>query len=171
MENFDIRKAGEAMIDAYFATLSQSGPELQKQIIIYVAGLVAGEKPYMWVTPDGIVRVVQQVFEDEDIRDFAFTLQFNFFLRWGRVKENFIELVNVLSYGCGAYSGDDKGDFRAIPGELSKHLATRESVQQLLNENPWLVCLLLLRSYATLIDTDRFQKLYGIEAKPNTTEL
>lgn len=140
--------------DAWIAILSQRGEDARIVLQSYVANLISAEKPYLWVTPAGLAHVIKQVFEDPDITDFAFMLQYHFFLRWATSAQKFTDLVDVLSWSCSPTAGvkDNTKDISAVPGVHQQRLATREDVVELLTVNTWMVCLLLLRAHIGIVD-------------------
>lgn len=142
----------EAMQAAVQTTLDQLDDEMALRLSEKILELVMTSKPYLWVTAEGLENLIKNVFEDKEFTDFVFMLQFNFMMRWGEGQQKFIALANTVSWALAAFTdANAKGvsELSAIPSELQTRLAARAATATLLQENPWIVCLAILRSYVS----------------------
>lgn len=166
-----------ASIQAAFKTvMAQTAPEKYQRITEFVVRLIYLEKPYRWVTAGDLPELIRRVFADDDYRDFALLLQFHFFTRWGEGTQKFSALAEAMSWGVGVEGSEASGrrpveDLRAVPEQLRIRLSGREDARALLDANPWMVCLLLLRAYVSLVDTSKLPKTFADPAEPVVTEL
>jgi len=138
--------AASAIKDAWETVQLQTGETARIEIIAWMTDLAGTSKPWMWATADGLELIIARVFEQPAILDFVMLLQFHFFIRWGEAQLKFTELVDVLSWACAGQPSAD-AENSAVPVDLKVRMNVREDVQALLADNPWMVCLLLLRSY------------------------
>jgi hypothetical protein len=137
---------------AFHTTMLQFDEEQQYALGQKVLTLVMTSKPYLWATPDGLHHLIHEVFGDAVFMDFVFMLQYNFMIRWGEAPQKFIALANTVSWGLTSYTDPNvkpADELSAIPEELRFRLAARVPTGKLLEENPWMVCLALLRSYVS----------------------
>lgn len=164
-----------ASTQAAFQTIYAQTPlEARPKISQFVARVLYQEKPYLWVSATGLAHVIELAFADDLFRDFVLSLQFHFFTRWGEGARKFTSLAHALSWGAAAgpkvsTASAKDNDLCAIPPELRARLGTREETQELLEANPWMVCLLLLRSYMSLVDVEKLPKLFADPSEPTTT--
>lgn len=157
--NEDTEIVAGAIQSAWLTINAQVSPETLQKLNEWLGGFILTDKPYLWATLEGVQSTIKMVYADELLRDFTHMLQFHFFLRWGEASAKFTGLVDVLSWSVGAFALETerngsgrKEDHGAIPEEIRTRLASREDVRELLQDNPWMVCLLLLRSFITLVD-------------------
>lgn len=175
--NGDTDIVAGAIQSAWRTVESQVSVETRAKLYQWMMNYIVGEKPYLWATPENVPRIVAMIYGDEIARDFVHTLQFHFFLRWGEASEKFTGLVDVLSWSVGAHGLDTehlarsrKEDHGAIPEDIRMRLSSREDVRDLLLDNPWLVCLLLLRSFVSLVDPAKLRSPFGDAPDVKTIE-
>lgn len=175
--NADTDNVAAAIQSAWKTVESQVSADTRAKLHEWMMSYIIGEKPYLWASPENLPRIVAMIYGDEIARDFVHTLQFHFFLRWGEASEKFTGLVDVLSWSVGAYgmeserSTRSKEDHGAIPEDIRMRLSSREDVKELLTDNPWLVCLLLLRSFVSLIDHTKLRSPFGDAPDVRTIEV
>lgn len=174
--NADTDVVAGAIQSAWQTIEAQIAPETRIKLHQWLMNFIVGEKPYLWAAPDNVPRIVQMVYADELVRDFVHTLQFHFFLRWGEASAKFTGLVDVLSWSVGSHgldteqTGRRKEDHGAIPEDIRMRLSSREDVKELLLDNPWMVCLLLLRSFVSLVDPAKLRSPFGDSPDVKTIE-
>jgi hypothetical protein len=175
--NADTDIVGGAIQAAWRTVEGQVSPETRLKLYEWLMNFISGEKPYLWASPENIPRIVQMVYSDELVRDFVHSLQFHFMLRWGEASTKFTGLVDVLSWSIGSHGLDTehsgrnrKEDHGAIPEDIRMRLSSREDVKELLLDNPWMVCLLLLRSFVSLVDPTKLKSPYGDSPDVKTIE-
>lgn len=163
----DMANCGTSILSAFQTVLAQSGEENRLKIQRFAVRVIMEEKPYLWVTPQAMGHLMGEVFGDELIRDFVLSLQFHFFMRWGEASQKFTTLTHALSWSV-APAGQttmrpqksENDSLVAIPQVIQERLTSREDAQALMESNPWLVCLLLMRSYITLTDPKKVAALF-----------
>lgn len=174
--NADTDLVAGAIQSAWRTVEGQVSAETRAKLHTWMVNYIVGEKPYLWASPENVPRIVAMIYADEMVRDFVHTLQFHFFLRWGEASTKFTGLVDVLSWSVGAYGLDtersarNKEDHGAIPEDIRMRLSSREDVRDLLLDNPWLVCLLLLRSFVSLVDPSKLRSPFGDAPDVKTIE-
>lgn len=156
----DMVRVQRAIFAAHEATLAQYIPETRNKVMAFVANLILTEKPYIWIVTENIVRLVNTIYADDLYRDYVHMLQFNFFARWGAASGKFISLVHELSWACAA-GANPNDSFVAIPTEIRNRMPSQDEAVAVLTDNPWLVCLTLLRSYIVLVDPDKLVTPFG----------
>jgi len=129
------------------------GQTAHDKLIKFVAHIVLVEKPYLMTTSEGLPHLIDLVFRDPDIADFVLGLTFSFYARMagdeGGKYHAFLCSVLADSVGYGALRGRP---ICAIPGEIALRLADSQQTQQLLNDNRWIVVLLLMQLFVSLSD-------------------
>lgn len=174
--NADTDIVGGAIQAAWRTVEGQVSPTTRLTLYEFLTSFIGSEKPYLWASAENLPRIVQMVYGDEIVRDFVLSLQFHFMLRWGEASTKFTGLVDVLSWSIGSHgldseqSGRRKEDHGAIPEDIRMRLSSREDVRELLLDNPWMVCLLLLRSFVSLVDPAKLRSPYGNSPEVKTIE-
>lgn len=148
----EMREVATVFQGAYEHTITNFvGSEIKAAALQFVAGIVLSEKPYMLVTEEGFARAVLMVFSNEVARDFVLMLGFTFFSRWGGSQEQYVQLIENLSYGAGHVDG--AGEYAGMPVPISQRLTSAQEAAALLQANRWLVVLLLMQLFLVLPDT------------------
>jgi hypothetical protein len=175
--NADTANVVSAIQGAWRTVEGQVGESTRLKLYEFMLSFLSAEKPYLWATPQNVSRIVQMIYADEIVRDFTHMLQYHFFLRWGEGKQKFTGLVDVLSWSVGAFALDTeqsargrKEDHGAIPENIRSHMSSREDVKDLLLDNPWMVCLLLLRSFVSLVDPSKIRSPFGDSPEVQTIQ-
>lgn len=143
------KEIGEVYKDSLDFVLANSkafSAEAQAEIHRFLWSFVMIQKPYMLATQKGVQLAVATVFTSEIIRDFVLTLVYVFFSRWGGTSQRFSELTESLAFAVGAsgFPGAGRGQ-NAIPKQILEDLPREDLVLPVLQENKWLVVLLLMQ--------------------------
>lgn len=141
----EVGEVFKGSLEHVLANSKSFSTEAQDKISRFLLGFVMIEKPYMLATPAGVQHAVETVFTDEIVRDFVLTLVFVFTARWGSNTERFKELVESLAFAVSAQgpahnTGPGKN---AIPPPILAELPKEDLVVPVLQDNKWLVVLLL----------------------------
>ncbi|SAK59266.1 hypothetical protein AWB81_01817 [Caballeronia arationis] len=125
----------------------------------FVYSMVLAEKPYMIASPKGVQHAIELVFEDEVIRDFVFTLGFTFLARWGGLGR-YSELVQALAFAVSGDGNPVRGQESLVmmPAEIGDLLPDPEGVLTLLQQNKWLVTLLMIQLFVLVPEPPKASK-------------
>jgi hypothetical protein len=137
-------------VEHVLANTSRISEDAQAKLNKFVYSLVLAEKAYMITSPKGMQHVIEIVFEDEVIRDFVLTLGFTFYARWGATRARYGSLVESLAFAVSADTstpirGSD-GSFIGTPRDILD-LLPGDNVEQVLQQNKWLVTLLMIQLF------------------------
>jgi hypothetical protein len=148
----DLSETAQVFVDSMqhvLANAKSMSEERHNKLNTFVYSLVLVEKPYMIASPKGVQHAIELVFEDEVIRDFVFMLGFTFFARWGASGPRHNDLVQSLAF---AVSGDGtpvrgQDSLVMMPAEIADLLPDPDGVLTLLQQNKWLVTLLMIQLF------------------------
>lgn len=134
-----------AFTEAYDQSLSQYlEPDQQLKIKILAADLAHTTKPVLLLTTDGMVSMVEKIFENPVALSFIQRLSFNFFGRWTEASTHYAALSHCLAFAC---SGDSQSNFTATPEAIATRLVPFEKAKDVISNNRWVAIILLLVLY------------------------
>lgn len=142
--------------EAFQQAVARLDDEYGDKVKKFVRRLVFQHKPYLLVTPEGLITISGEVFKDEQVRYFVTMLRFDFFARWGENTGKEGALIQNLADGLGLrneqdgvlYTAENPGE-DASPLDFRMRLATRAEAYNVIDKNRWLLMLLLIQLYVT----------------------
>ena len=138
-------------IDAFNALYSKyTDTETLPAITRFLGQMSLQVKPWVLLTNDGLQLLVRTVFENDIIRDFIFSLQFQFFSSWGHDASKYEGLVEIISDSVGIKREDLRSSL--IPEQLTARLPVKDDCIDILIANKWLVIIALTQLYVTVTD-------------------
>jgi hypothetical protein len=142
----EIAEVFKGSLEHVLANSKSFSQEGQDVISKFIYGFVMVNKPYMLATPLGVQHAVDTVFTNEIVRDFILTLAFVFSCRWGANTQRYAELVESIAFAVSASDASGHGRaLNAIPQQILDELPRVDTVLPVLQENKWLVVLLLMQ--------------------------
>jgi len=134
--------------EAYQHVLGNNIGDVKKELIVFVAGVVLKERPYVLVSHEGLPRAIELVFATNTHREFIFNLAFTFFSRWGGDDSDIQALAVNLARGVSQVNVD-KGN-NAVPEQYSRRLPSLADIKDLIGVNKWLMIVLMLQLFITV---------------------
>lgn len=130
--------------------------ELRMKIARFCAGIVAGQKAYLLLTPTGLKHAISVVFEDTVHHDFVMSMSFVFFATLGNNPDHLDCLFTSLARGVSPSDPDmEKHDLVAIPKQYQDRYISYPTALTQLKSNRWLVILLMMQLSLSLVDSDK----------------
>lgn len=106
----------------------------------FVADLIVSYRPYMIGTEAGVVQLVDRIFRNENLRDFIFGLEFNFFARLGNDEHMLNGLNNTIINSLVYYENNNS----VIPKQIMDRLPTKDKLMSLFENNRWAIIVVML---------------------------
>lgn len=170
----ELIETGEVFVASMEHVLKNStrmSDERSSKLSKFVYSMVLAEKPYMLASPKGVQHAIELVFEDEVIRDFVFTLGFTFLARWGG-SARYFELVQALAFAVSGDGNPVRGQQESLvmmPVEIADLLPDPEGVQTLLQQNKWLVTLLMIQLFVLVPEPPKPSKRNNVQDQARDT--
>lgn len=148
-DNDDMETVAGAFQVAITQTLAMYLDEAAREkIMMLCTKIVVEEKPWMWVSPEGVNHLDDLIMVEELTRDFIMALTFTFFSRWGEAKVKFTGLVDTLSWGCAVDNANaEDQSYVLMSKDLSARLSSQETVKKYLAANKWVVVMMLIKLF------------------------
>jgi hypothetical protein len=145
-----------ASIEHVLANSKRMSEERYAKLSKFLYSMVLAEKPYMIASPKGVQHAIELVMEDEVIRDFVFTLGFTFLARWGG-SGRYVELVQALAFAVSGDGNPVRGQDSLVmmPVDIADLLPDPDGVLDLLQQNKWLVTLLMIQLFVLVPEPPR----------------
>lgn len=151
-EAVDMQEVGGVFIDAYASVLRELSNDSKDNVASMVRYLAAELRVHAFLTTDGLNAIVDYVFSDEIHYDFLFSLQYQFFAKWGRDQIGVSTLSGVLALSISHPFAN--GEQSILPSVYGERFNTEDIMKQLFDQNRWLTMILLMRLY---VDTSKLQ--------------
>jgi hypothetical protein len=146
-----MEEASEIFTGSLNHVLSNLVGESKASVKEFIMHVVLFRKPFMLVTPEGIADAVDLVFSKAEHRDFVLSLHYIFFSRLGNTAIDIGGLFGNLARGLGFNTNTHNA---YMPRDISSRLASEEGTVSILNENKWLVIIIMLILCVSLDDTE-----------------
>lgn len=132
-------------------TLQNLSADPQSHVSEFWVELLATMKPYLMVTPNGLLAIRSRVFNSGPLTDFLFTFSFNFFTQLALNEDEKKRLIATVggSVSMQLKSHKELSDFHAVPDQISQRLSSESEATDVLGANIWLLMLVLAPVFMT----------------------
>lgn len=126
---------------------SYDGQQSQSVIAGYLTQHLIENRPWLIMTPDGIVNLTQEIFSDDTIRDFVFKVVFQFFSSISPTPDLVQQLAANLAAGCAVGDSVSPTNQNLMPVEIKKRLSGFDFVYDMLKANKWLMVVIMFHLF------------------------
>lgn len=122
-----------------------AGEETKKQMVPFLVNRISADVTPAMMTPKGLIKLRDEVFKNEHIRDFIMKLSYVFFGRWAASEAHVHALAHNLSRGLSQTPYDVEEKSTVItPKEITDRLGKRTDIHNALISNPWLMIVVMI---------------------------
>jgi hypothetical protein len=140
----EIKEVSDVLVEAMDVTIEALPREHKAKILTLTLALIHTEKPIRLFSVDGMDRLAYLAFDDPEVLDFWQTLEIQFFARWGRAKERYVDLADTLAYAIGLQTSSKAF---AMPTPIADRLPLYSTLQEFFSENTWALIMACLMVY------------------------